>query len=111
MGSLGLTCQSQPLLPLEAVPPIAVIRPSDVNRWAGIQSQSMERICIVIVSEYSVTFMSLRVLLLILPWPFFTAMFSTCWGCYDFEAAVAHEVGHLLGFGHPDLAPWEHLPE
>lgn len=71
----------------------------------------MERICIVIVSEYSVTFMSLRVLLLILPWPFFTAMFSTCWGCYDFEAAVAHEVGHLLGFGHPDLAPWEHLPE
>jgi len=33
----------------------------------------------------------------------------TCWDCFDFEAAIAHEVGHLLGLGHPDLAGHETL--
>jgi hypothetical protein len=29
-------------------------------------------------------------------------IFSPCWQCYDFEAAAVHEIGHILGFNHPD---------
>jgi hypothetical protein len=33
---------------------------------------------------------------------FYDRIFLPCWECYDFEAAAAHEMGHVLGFGHPD---------
>lgn len=33
---------------------------------------------------------------------FYVYVFVPCWDCYDFEATVAHEVGHILGFHHPD---------
>ena len=29
-------------------------------------------------------------------------IFDPCWNCFDFEAAATHEVGHILGFGHPN---------
>ena len=32
-------------------------------------------------------------------------IFRPCMDCYDFEAAVAHEIGHILGFHHPDVHP------
>jgi len=53
---------------------------------------------------------SLRWTLLLLPWGFYEAIFVTCWSCYDFEAAAAHEVGHLLGLGHPDTVGTEMQP-
>ena len=42
---------------------------------------------------------------LIFPLIFYDRIFLPCHECYDFEAAVAHEAGHVLGFGHPDAVP------
>ena len=33
---------------------------------------------------------------------FYFTIFLPCWDCYDFKATLAHEVGHVLGFDHPD---------
>ena len=44
-------------------------------------------------------------LFLVMPPLCYTYIFRPCMDCYDFEAAVAHEVGHVLGFHHPDAHP------
>lgn len=36
---------------------------------------------------------------------FYIQFFIPCWNCYDFEATIAHEAGHVLGFGHPNAQP------
>ena len=43
------------------------------------------------------------ILALFIPPLFYFRVFVPCIACYDFEAAVAHEIGHLLGFQHPDV--------
>jgi len=55
------------------------------------------------LSTWSVFGTSLRLVLLIVPWTFYRAIFVTCWDCFDFEGAVVHEWGHVLGLSHPDL--------
>ena len=37
---------------------------------------------------------------------FYFRVFLPCWDCFDFESTVAHEIGHVLGFHHPDTL-WE----
>jgi len=36
---------------------------------------------------------------------FYIEVFMPCYECHDFEATIAHETGHLLGFHHPDSFP------
>ena len=40
---------------------------------------------------------------------FYFQIFMPCYECYDFEAAAAHELGHVLGFGHPNEEPGSNL--
>lgn len=42
---------------------------------------------------------------LILPVTIYNDIFLPCWECHDFEAAAVHEIGHILGFDHPDVYP------
>jgi len=46
---------------------------------------------------------------LLFPPIFYDRIYLPCVECYDFEAAMAHETGHVLGFGHPDQRPQENL--
>ena len=62
-----------------------------------------------VVAEFPLRGTTLGMLVIMIPWSFFSAV-RNCWDCYDFEAAAAHEIGHLLGLGHPDLASQETLP-
>lgn len=41
---------------------------------------------------------------LLFPPLYFWNVFAPCVDCFDFEAAAAHEIGHVLGFDHPDVS-------
>lgn len=39
----------------------------------------------------------------------FTTVILPCMECFDFEATMAHEAGHVLGFDHPNTSPDRNL--
>ena len=47
---------------------------------------------------------SLALLLLATPPILYVRIYLPCVECFDFEAAAAHEIGHILGFHHPNVA-------
>jgi hypothetical protein len=40
---------------------------------------------------------------------FYFTVFLPCYECHDFEATIAHEAGHVLGFHHPDSQTGQNL--
>ena len=55
------------------------------------------------IAAWSVAGTALRIFWSIVPWAFYQFILQNCWECHDFEAAVAHQMGHLLGLSHPDV--------
>ncbi len=54
------------------------------------------------MSKVSLCWVLLPLFFLIAAPLFYATVFIPCWDCYDFKATIAHEVGHVLGFDHPD---------
>ncbi|KAG8466002.1 hypothetical protein KFE25_005572 [Diacronema lutheri] len=66
--------------------------------WDGI-SVEMDR------TEAKLWHSLFMIFFLITPPAFYFFVYLPCIECYDFESAMTHELGHVLGFAHPDEFP------
>jgi len=70
---------------------------------AGVsRSERFSELAYNVANRHSPCVQSFIWLALIFPPVFYWNVFSPCWTCYDFSAAMTHEVGHILGLDHPD---------
>jgi len=60
-------------------------------------------------AKWSMIWTTVLFLFLLVPLPLYFFVFRPCFQCYDFEAAAVHEVGHVLGLGHPNTGRAEGL--
>jgi hypothetical protein len=58
-----------------------------------------------VFAHMKVHHVTLTLFALIFPVLVLNDIFLPCWQCYDFEAAAVHEIGHVLGFDHPNQFP------
>ena len=63
-----------------------------VEEWAALIEN---------LTQLSYARVALRLTLLIGPLVFYSQVFDRCFKCYDFQAAVTHEIGHVLGLDDP----------
>jgi len=59
----------------------------------------------VFANQLNLIHLMIALFFLIFPALVLNDIFLPCWNCYDFEAAAVHEIGHILGFDHPDQYP------
>ncbi|KAL1528650.1 hypothetical protein AB1Y20_009988 [Prymnesium parvum] len=65
--------------------------------------------CADYIAQLSPCGLFLTVVCAVFPLIFYDRIYLPCEECYDFESVVAHEIGHVLGFGHPDEYPSNNL--
>jgi hypothetical protein len=61
-------------------------------------------------AEWSVGWTTVQLVMIFMPFSVLQNIFEPCFNCYDFEGAAVHEIGHVLGLGHPNTARTEISP-
>uniref|UniRef100_A0A7S3AEA7 Uncharacterized protein n=1 Tax=Haptolina ericina TaxID=156174 RepID=A0A7S3AEA7_9EUKA len=82
-------------------------RKKKVGGEKSLISCSCRKRCYHIYEEaatWSVLGVTMQLVLIVCPPMVQFQIFEPCFECYDFEGAAVHEIGHVLGLGHPNTA-------